>query len=144
MGHTHKRAGFTLLEILVVVAILGMLVAFVAPQVFGGGEKARYKLASAQVATLEQSVERFYLDNGRYPTGSEGLSALVPPPPSDLPNYDPKGYEKFVPNDPWDNPYLYLTDGREFRVVSYGRDGRAGGEGYDADIDSALLGRPRG
>lgn len=144
MGCADKRDGFTLLEILVVVAILGMLVAFVAPQVFGGAEKAKYKMASAQVAALEQAIERFSLDNGRYPTASEGLAALVPPPPADLPNYDPKGYEKFVPSDPWDNPYVYLTDGRAFRVVSYGRDGRPGGEGYNADIDSALLGRSRG
>jgi len=139
----RKQAGLTLLEMMVVVAIIGLLVAFVAPQVFSGKDGAAYKLAEAQIRTLEHSVERFNLDNGRYPTNAEGLAALVPPPPANLPHYDPRGYEKFVPHDPWDHPYVYSSDGRDFRIVSFGRDGVPGGDAYDADLDSATIGRPK-
>lgn len=136
MAH-RSNAGFTLMEILVVVVIMGLLATFVATRVFGGKDKADYNVARAMVAALEQSVESFHLDNSRYPTNAEGLDVLVPPPPADLPRYDPRGYAKSVPDDPWGHPYAYSTDGNTFVIRSYGRDGVASGEGYDADIDNA-------
>lgn len=79
----------------------------------------------------------FHLDNSRYPTTAEGLAALIPPPPADLPRYEPGGYlEDGVPLDPWDHPYLYASEGRSFEIISLGRDGAPGGEGYDADLSS--------
>ena len=129
--------GFTLIEIMVVVFILGLLVALVGPNVVGQGEVARHRTAKVQVANYAEAVRLFHLDNGRYPDNTEGLSALVPPPPADLPYYNPDGYVRKSPTtDPWHRPYIYQRSGRSFAVISYGADGRPGGDGYDADIDS--------
>lgn len=137
MPKRAAEAGFTLIEIIVVVFILGLLAALVAPQILSRAEWARVQAAKTQIEQLEQAIKVFKLDNGRLPTGAEGLLALVPPPPADLPNYDPDGYlDGGTPKDPWKRPFVYETDGRRFTIVSYGSDGTPGGEGYDADIDN--------
>jgi len=135
-----RSAGFTLIEIMVVVMILGLLAAIAAPKVLGAGDRAKQETARAQVRALSDAVQLFKVDNGRYPTSGEGLGALVPPAPGDLPRYNPDGYMEGVPHrDPWGNPFVYSTDGRRFTVVSFGADGSPGGEGFDADIDSRAL-----
>lgn len=138
MRTMHASRGFTLIEIMVVVFILGLLVALVTPQIMSQGDKAKVKAAKTQIHSLDQSVQLFKLENGRYPSDAEGLEALIPPPPADLPNYDPNGYvEKGrIPLDPWGNPYTYSSDGRNFTIVSLGADGRRGGNGYDADLSN--------
>lgn len=133
------QAGFTLIEILVVVLILGLLAALVTQQVMSAGDRGRVGAAKAEIKTLESAVRTFRLDNGRYPSASEGLAALKPPPPADLPNYDPEGYMDRVKADPWGNPYVYLSDGRSFEIVSLGRDGVEGGDSYDADLSNRTL-----
>jgi general secretion pathway protein G len=133
-------AGFSLIEIMVVVMILGLLAAIAAPKYLGFGDKAKQEAARAEVRALSDAVQLFKVDNGRLPTSGEGLAALVPPPPGDLPRYNPDGYMEGVPQrDPWGNPYVYSTDGRRFAVVSFGADGSPGGDGFDADIDSSVL-----
>ena len=137
MPERHTHSGFTLIEIVVVVFILGLLVALVAPQIMNRAEWAKVHTAKTQIKHLEQAVKVFKLDNGRLPTSAEGLQALVPPPPADLPNYDRDGYlDAATPEDPWRRPYVYLTDGRRFSIMSYGADGVSGGDGYDADISN--------
>jgi general secretion pathway protein G len=135
------EAGFTLIEIVVVVFILGLLAALVIPNVIDKIPDAEVATAKVQIKSLSSAVRTFRLDNGRYPTSAEGLSALIPPPPANLPRYDPDGYmeEEHVPEDPWHNPYAYVSDGRRFEIISYGRDGQPGGEGEDADLSSRRL-----
>ncbi|MDX2169554.1 MAG: type II secretion system major pseudopilin GspG [Deltaproteobacteria bacterium] len=133
------EAGFTLIEIMVVVFILALLVALVAPNLMGNLPKAEVAAAKTQIKSLSAAVHTFRLDNGRYPTTAEGLRALIPPPPANLPRYDPDGYiedVEAVPEDPWHNPYAYVSDGRRFEIISYGRDGQPGGDGEDADLSS--------
>ncbi len=141
--HADRRgpqSGFTLIEIMVVVMILGLLAALAAPKFLGTGEKAKQEAARTQVKALASAVQLFKLDNGRFPTSGEGLAALLPPPPGDLPGYNPDGYMEDLPGrDPWGHPYEYSSDGRRFTVVSYGADGNPGGDGFDADIDSRSL-----
>ena len=144
MDHRRSNAGFTLIEMLVVVLIMGLLATFVATRVFSQKDRADFTMAKAEVAGIEQAIEAFRLDNARYPTNAEGLDVLVPPPPTDLPRYDPNGYQKNIPDDPWGRPYVYSTDGKTFIVRSYGKDGLPGGEAYDADIDNAPHPRGRG
>jgi len=136
MRARRSGAGFTLLEIMVVVFILGLLVALVAPQLMNQGEKAKVTAAKTQIKSFQQAVRMFKLDNGRLPSASEGLSVLIPPPPTDLKNYDPDGYMEEIPEDPWHHQYLYSTDGHKFEIVSYGRDGEPGGDGLDADLST--------
>jgi len=138
MRNVRASGGFTLIEIMVVVFILGLLVALVAPQITSQGDKAKVKAAMTQIHSLDQSVELFKLENGRYPSSAEGLQALVPPPPADLPNFDPNGYveKERIPLDPWRHPYTYASDGQKFTIVSFGADGRPGGEGFDADLSN--------
>jgi general secretion pathway protein G len=133
------QAGFTLIEIMVVVFILGLLVTLVAPRIIGRTDQARVTKSKADIKAIEESLNLFKLDNGFYPSTAEGINALVQPPPrARRPN--PDGYLSKVPNDPWDHEYLYLSDGqREVVIVSLGADGTEGGEGYNGDIDSRAL-----
>ncbi len=124
---------------MVVVFIIGLLVAIVAPQLMSHPNRAMVKTAKMQIKSFDQAVRTFRLDNGRYPTSAEGLAALRPPPPADLPRYDPEGYIDGLPVDPWGRPYDYRSDGRNFEIVSFGGDGVPGGEGYDADLSSQRL-----
>lgn len=135
----RSQAGFTLIEIMVVVFILGLLAALVTQQIMSAGDRGMVGAAKTQIKSFEAAVRTFRLDNGRYPSAGEGLAVLIPPPPADLPNFDPEGYMEHVPLDPWRHPYQYRTDGRGFEIVSLGRDGVEGGDGYDADVSSRAL-----
>jgi len=132
-----SERGFTLMELLIVMVILGLLAALVGPKLFGKVGKAKVKTAKAQIALLETALDEFRLDVGRYPTTEEGLKALIESPGA-------KGWDgpylkkRKVPEDPWGNPYHYKCPGDhgEYDLYSLGRDGKPGGTGEDADITS--------
>ena len=132
--------GFTLIEILIVIVILGILVWQIAPRIMGKPEEARRVKAQMDIATLETALKLYKLDNGRYPSSEQGLQALVEAPTVGvLPRkWREGGYlEKAkVPNDPWGNEYVYISPGLhgDFDIMSYGADGQPGGEGGDEDI----------
>lgn len=128
--------GFTLIEVMVVVVILGILAALVVPRVLDRPDEARAMAARQDIATIEQSLRLFRLDNGRYPTQAEGLQALVTRPTSVGPAW--RQYLDRLPTDPWGRPYGYLNPGArgEVDVFSLGADGTAGGDGAAADIGS--------
>ncbi|HRX26475.1 MAG TPA: type II secretion system major pseudopilin GspG [Aminivibrio sp.] len=133
-----RRSGFTLVEILVVVVILGLLATLVIPRVVGRGEEAKRTAALVQIREIEQALDLYKLDNGFYPTTEQGLEALVSRP-GGLPeprNYREDGYMKKVPSDPWGRPYLYRSPGDhgEADLFSLGPDGAEGGEGKNRDI----------
>ena len=127
--------GFTLLELLVVVAIIGLLAGYVAPRYFGQIGKSEVNTAKAQIDALEKALDQYRLDVGRYPTTEMGLSALVTRPANE-PKWSGPYLKKAVPLDPWGKPYLYKMPGDhgEFDLLSYGKDGQRGGTGEDADI----------
>jgi general secretion pathway protein G len=135
MQRLRDRAGFTLIEIMVVVFILGLLVTLVAPKIIGRTDEARRTKALADIKGIEEALHLFKLDNGFYPSTGEGLQALVQRP-ANAKNYNPDGYLDRLPIDPWGNPYAYFSDGQEYLIKSYGADGQDGGEGKNADIDS--------
>ena len=139
VGWRHNwTRGFTLIEIMVVVFILGLLVTLVVPKVIGRTDEARRTKASADLKAIEEALHLYKLDNGFYPTTEQGLSALVRKPESGLipHNWNPEGYLEKAPADPWGNPYVYLSDGERYALKSYGADGEEGGEGKYADLDS--------
>jgi general secretion pathway protein G len=119
-----NAGGFTLLELLVVIVIIGLLAGYVAPRYFTQVGKSEIQVARAQIESFDKALDQYRLDKRRYPTAEEGLQALAP------------YLKKAVPNDPWDRPYVYRTPAAkgEYEIVSYGRDGKAGGTGEDADI----------
>lgn len=128
--------GFTLLELLVVMVIIGLLAGFVAPRYFAQVGKSRVKAARAQIDALDKAIESFRLDVGRLPTTEEGLNALNVAPQG-VTNWGGPYLKKDVPVDPWGHPYVYVQPGthqNDFDLLSYGRDGQAGGTGEDADI----------
>ncbi|HKJ95587.1 MAG TPA: type II secretion system major pseudopilin GspG [Gammaproteobacteria bacterium] len=141
---TIRQRGFTLLEIMVVVVILGILATFVVQNLASAPEKARITKAKSDIRTLESALERYKLDNYRYPTTEQGLKALVTRPTSapEPANWQQGGYIKSVPKDPWGNPYQYLgpqdNDGRP-QISTLGADNRPGGEGADQDISSETV-----
>ena len=127
--------GFTLLEIMVVVVIIGLLAAVVAPNFMGSIDDAAINRARQDIRSVETALNLYRLDNFRYPTTEDGLEALVTNPGEDTaPNW--KQYLRRMPTDPWNKPYLYLQPGQksEFDVFSFGADGQEGGEGINADI----------
>ncbi len=130
------RRGFTLVELLVVMVIIGLLAALVGPKLFPKLGKGKQSAAKAQIELLGQALDQFRLDVGRYPTTQEGLAALVTNPGID--NWDGPYLKKALPSDPWGKPYNYQCPGThgEFDIFSYGRDGAAGGEGEDKDVAS--------
>jgi general secretion pathway protein G len=136
MRRSIMNAGFTLIEIMVVVFILGLLVTLVAPKIIGKTDQARVTKAKADIKGIEQALHMFRLDNGFYPSTGEGLAALITAPPNAT-NFDPDGYLDKIPVDPWGEVYVYASDGRNFVIKSLGRDRIEGGEGYDADISNA-------
>jgi general secretion pathway protein G len=138
MRRSSMQAGFTLIEIMVVVFILGLLVTLVAPKIIGRTDQARQTKASADVRAIEEALHLFKLDNGFYPTTAEGLAALVTPPPRAR-RASPDGYLPKVPIDPWGQEYAYMSDGHDYIVRSYGADLVEGGEGYNADIDNHTI-----
>jgi len=134
--------GFTLLEIIVVVFILSILAAIVAPKIIGRTDDARIAEAKVQIKNFETALKLFKLDNGFYPSTEQGLEALIEQPTTGkVPQkYREGGYleQKIIPLDPWDNPYLYISPGvyGDFDLLCYGADGRESGEGKDADIQN--------
>jgi general secretion pathway protein G len=130
-----KAGGFTLLELLVVMVIIGLLVGYVGPKYFAQIGKSEVKAARAQINALGKALDQFRLDNGHYPSTEEGLAALVEHPANEI-KWDGPYLSKAVPPDPWGNPYVFTLPGEhgEYDLLSYGKDGKAGGEGEDADI----------
>lgn len=138
--HTAS-VGFTLIEVLVVIVILGVLAAVVVPKVMGRPDEARVIAAKQDVNSLVQALKMYRLDNQRYPSAEQGLNALVSKPTvGPIPNnWKPGGYVDRLAKDPWGNSYQYLNPGvrsPEIEVFSFGADGQPGGEGIDADIGS--------
>lgn len=122
--------GFTLIEILLVMAIIGMLAIMVAPNLFNQQAGAMRDVAQAEIATLSAALDMYRLDVGEYPDSLEGLMEND----SDRASWNGPYLRRGVPVDPWDNEYYYEVDGREFTLLSYGADGQRGGEGDDADV----------
>ena len=138
-----REAGFTLIELMIVIVILGLLAAIVMPRIVGETDKARYGTARAQMRVLEDALKRYKLDHGVFPTTEQGLDALVMQPTGgDIPEQWPTGGyldRQEIPFDPWGNPYIYISPGAnspDFDLVSLAADGLEGGEGFDADIES--------
>ena len=136
-GHAPE-GGFTLIEIMVVVAIIAILGATVVPLIMDRPDQARVVRANNDIATYGSALELYKLDNFGYPSTDQGLEALVEKPTGDPEpaNWKPGGYVKKLGNDPWNRPYIYESEGGDFEIVSLGRDGAEGGEGFDADISN--------
>jgi general secretion pathway protein G len=134
----RRAAGFTLIELMVVLVIIGVLAALIVPNVLNRADDARVTAARTDVNNLVQALKLYRLDNQRYPTADQGLQALVarPAAPPTPPNW--KTYLEKLPNDPWGRPYQYLNPGvkGEIDVMSLGADGQPGGEDINADIGS--------
>jgi len=134
MKNRTKKA-FSLIELLVVILILGLLVGIVAPRVVAQGAKAQRKLACTQMGSVKQALKMFKLDNGSYPETDEGIEALVANPDADkYPNYSSTPYLEKVATDSWKTPLIYIKDGSEFKLVSFGSDKKEGGDGDGKDI----------
>lgn len=135
---SRSAAGFTLVEIMVVVVIIGILALLIVPRVVGRSDDARIAAAKHDVTTLMQSLKLYRLDNGRYPTTEQGLQALVARPQGAPAPSNWRPYLDRLPKDPWGNAYQYLHPGvhGEVDVFSFGADGQAGGSGADQDIGS--------
>ena len=134
----RRQAGFTLIEIMVVMVIIGLLMALVGPNLIGRSEKAKTQAAAMQIERLGTVLDTFRLDIGRYPTTQEGLQALVARP-SGLERWDGPYLNKGVPKDPWDRPYVYRSPGdggRPYDIYSLGADGAPGGQDTNRDITS--------
>ncbi|MDR2174719.1 MAG: type II secretion system major pseudopilin GspG [Synergistaceae bacterium] len=133
-----RRPGFTLIEIMVVVVIMGLLVTIVGQNVLARMEEARRTTARTQISSFENSLEMYRLHNGVYPTTQQGLEALVrKPTTAPIPKkYPAESYMKNIPDDPWGNPYIYRCPGEKgaYDIISTARTGEEGGEGLDADI----------
>ena len=135
MKAIQYNRGFTLLELLVVMVIIGLLSAYVGPRLFGQIGKSEVKVAKAQIESLQKALDQYRIDLGHYPSTEQGLAALLLKP-TDEARWAGPYLAKALPNDPWGRAYQYRMPGErgELDLLSYGRDGRAGGEGDDADI----------
>ena len=131
-----RRSGFTLIEIMVVVVILGLLAALVVPRIGPQVAEAQRTAAATQIRSLEDALEMYRMHNGFYPSTQQGLEALVTKPTTTpVPKrYAEGGYIKKLPEDPWGNPYVYRNQNGQPVIISYGPDGEEGGEGVNADI----------
>ncbi|MFZ5530321.1 MAG: type II secretion system major pseudopilin GspG [Pseudomonadota bacterium] len=130
-----RCGGFTLLELLVVMVIIGLLAGYVGPKYFSQVGKSQIKVARAQIDALEKALDQFRLDTGHYPSMEEGLTALTARPANE-PKWDGPYLKKDVPADPWGNPYVFISPGEhgEYDLLSYGKDGRPGGVEEAGDI----------
>jgi len=133
----RNTPGFTLIELLIVMVIISLLAALVAPRFFGQEKKAKQRGAKGQIALFESALDTYRLDIGSYPTTQQGLEALREKPDG-VDNWDGPYLRKELPRDPWDNQYVYESPSEhgDFAIVSYGADGKPGGEGMDMDIVS--------
>ena len=131
---SQNMKGFTLVELLVVLAILGMLAALVGPQVLNQLGGAKSKSAAIQISDLEQALELYKLDVGKFPSSEQGLNALVRQPSGATGWNGPYLKKSELPDDPWGNPFEYRSPGGVPEIISYGADGRSGGSGEDADV----------
>ena len=133
-----RRSGFTLVEIMAVVVIIGLLAGIVGPMIWARLEEAKRTTARTQIRSFEQALEMYRMHNSRYPTTQQGLDALVRKPSvAPIPNrYSSEGYIKEIPLDPWGNPYIYRSPGERqpYDIISTARTGEEGGEGLDADV----------
>lgn len=140
MTQQSKHFGFTLIEVMVVVVILGILAAVIVPRIMDNPDRARVTKARQDIQAIKSALELYKLDNYQYPGTDQGLRALVEQPGGNPParNWKPGGYLDRLPMDPWNNEYEYLNPGihDEIDIFSYGADGRAGGEGVNSDIGS--------
>jgi len=134
--HLRNQKGFTLIELLVVIVILGLLAGIVLPKYLAREKKGRQAAAKTQIELLGQAIDQFRLDTGKYPTTTEGLSALMNNPGAD--GWDGPYLKKAVPNDPWGKQYVYQSPGShgDYDLYSYGADGIPGGDGENKDITS--------
>ena len=141
LAHRARRrlsAGFTLIELMVVLVIIGVLAALIVPNVLDRADDARVTAAKTDIANIVQQLKMYRLDNQRYPTAEQGLQALIAKPSAGPVPNNWRPYLEKLPNDPWGRPYQYLSPGikGEVDVMSFGADGQSGGEGKDADIGS--------
>ena len=140
----RRARGFTLIEIMVVVIIIGLLAALIVPSLMGNVDKANVAKAREDIRALEAALSMYYLDNSKYPSSEQGLTALVQQPtdPS-IKHWKPGGYLERVSKDPWGNPYLYVfpgAHGKAYDLYTLGADGQPGGDGVNADIGNWNLG----
>ena len=138
----HHEAGLTLIEMIVVLAIIALIAALIVPNVIGRPDQARATIAKTDLRTISAALKMYRLDNGGYPTGEQGLAALATRPTSGpVPaNWSPSGYLEQVPVDPWGAAYTYRSPGVSgigFEIVSMGKDGKPGGTGVDEDISTS-------
>lgn len=144
LQQANRQTGFTLIEIMVVVVILGILAAFAVPNIMDNPERARITKAEHDIRTIENALDMYRMDNFRYPTTDQGLEALVrrPTSPPEPPNWKSGGYMRSLPKDPWGNEYQYRAPeeaGGRVHIYTYGADGRPGGDGADAQISNLDL-----
>ena len=135
-----KQSGFTLIEIMVVMVILGLLIAVVGPNIIGKGDEAKIGVTRTQIKNLSSALDLYKLDNSNYPSSEQGLEALVTEPSGspEAKNWSKGGYLPNVPKDPWKNEYQYISPGSEgpYDLYSFGSDGREGGDDEGKDIGS--------
>lgn len=143
IGTLHKQTGFTLLELLVVMVIVGLLASYVAPRFFDQVGKSEAKATRAQLDAFEKALGAYRLDTGHFPTNEQGLRALVERP-ADEPRWTKPYLSKALPTDPWGRPYIYRSpgeQGRDYDLLSLGKDGQPGGVDENADINAWDTGR---
>ncbi|MCE2459378.1 MAG: type II secretion system major pseudopilin GspG [Pseudomonadales bacterium] len=137
----RNESGMTLIEIMMVVAILGILIAVIVPNLIGRDQDARLTAQKSDIRSIGQSLDIYHMQNGHYPSTDQGLEALVNKPTGhpEPKSWGPMPYLRKYPLDQWGNEYVYLEDGHTFELMSLGADGMEGGEGYDADVRYADL-----